>query len=41
MRVAVIPARNEQDRLADVVRDIRNRVEVVLVIDDDSQDSDR
>jgi hypothetical protein len=39
MRVAVIPARNEQDRLADVVRDIRNRVEVVLVIDDDSQDS--
>jgi glycosyltransferase involved in cell wall biosynthesis len=34
----VIPARNEESRIADVVAGLKNQVDLVLVIDDNSQD---
>ena len=39
MRVAVMPARNEEASLARLVNDLRHRVDVVLVVDDGSEDA--
>lgn len=38
MRIAVVPAKNEQKNLPGVIKDIRDRVDLCLVVDDGSED---
>lgn len=38
MLVAVLPARNEESRIAGVINDVQRRVDVTVVVDDASQD---